>query len=346
MPKIFPTPAIPVSRVAELVKGTVSGNSATILHSLSSLDAASPDSLVFCADLSGRSLVRAVHSTTAGAMLVSEASVELLKDSPTTIIFVKDPMLSFIEIVPLFHRQDVVSPEVHEAALVHASAVLGKNVSVGPFSVIGEGCTIEDGVVIGSHVALYPRAHVGARTIIHAHVVIREDSRVAADCTIHSGTVIGSDGFGYHFVPGRGLVLVPQVGNVEISRDVEIGANSCIDRGTLGSTLVGAGSKIDNLVQVGHNCVIGESSVLCGQVGLAGSAILEAGVTLGGQVGVSGHLTIASGSRVAGASAVLTDLPEKGDYAGIPAIAVKQWRKQLISLARLVRPGSSKGNSK
>jgi UDP-3-O-[3-hydroxymyristoyl] glucosamine N-acyltransferase len=346
MPKISPAPVIPVSRIAQLVKGTVSGNSDTLLRSLSSLDAATSDSLVFCADFSGRRLVRAIEDTAAGAVLVADTATEHLKDSPKTVIFVKDPMLSFIEIVPLFHQQDSNPLGVHETAVVHASAILGKNISIGPFSVIGEGCAVEDDVVIGSHVALYPRARVGARTTIHAHVVIREDSQIAADCTIHSGTVIGSDGFGYHFVPGRGLILVPQVGNVAISSHVEVGANSCIDRGTLGSTIVGAGVKIDNLVQVGHNCVIGESSVLCGQVGLAGTTTLGAGVTLGGQVGVSGHLKIASGSRVAGASAVLTDLPEKGDYAGIPAIPVKQWRKQLISLARLIRPRSSKDQAR
>lgn len=346
MPKILPSPEIPVSRIAELVHGAVSGDSDKIIASLSSLEAATSDCLAFCAVSSGIRLSRALQDTSAGAVLVPEGCKDLLKTSPTTLIYVKDPLLSFIEVVHLFHRQDSPSQNVHETAVVHATAKLGARVSVGPFTVIGEGCIVEDDVVIGSHVAIYPRVTIGARSMIHAHVVVREETTIDAGCTVHSGAVIGADGFGYHFVPGRGLLLVPQIGNVKLGSNVDVGANTCIDRGTLGSTEVGTGTKIDNLVQVGHNCIIGDHSVLCGQVGLAGSTELGTGVTLGGQVGVSGHLKIAAGSRVAGASAVLTELPEKGDYAGIPAIPVKQWRRQIISLARLIRPRGNKEKSK
>jgi UDP-3-O-[3-hydroxymyristoyl] glucosamine N-acyltransferase len=341
MPKVSPTPEIPVARIAELVKGTVIGNSALVLRALSPLDNGSADSLAFCTDKSHISLGRSLKSTSAGAVFVSESFANSLPDVSPTLIVVKDPLHAFIESVPLFHTNDLPSGDIHETAIIHPTAKIGKGVTIAPYSVIGEHSVVEDDVAIGSHVAIYPRCVIGTRTTIHAHVVIREDSRIGADSIIHSGTVVGSDGFGYHFVPGKGLLLVPQIGNVEVGSKVEIGANSCIDKGTLGSTVVGSGSKIDNLVQVGHNCMLGESVILCGQAGLAGSTTLGAGVVIGGQSGVAGHLSIAAGARVAGASAVLSSLEEKGDYAGIPAMPAKTWRRQLISLARLIRPKTS-----
>lgn len=338
MPKVFPTPEIPVSRIAELAKGTILGNHDLLIRSLSPLDNGKADSLAFCTDKSPISLTRSIQSTAAGAVFISEASAKDLPAVASTLILVKDPLLAFIESVPLFHTTDKPSAQVHESVVIHPSAKIGKDVTIGPFSVIAEDSVVEDGAMIGSHVVLYPRCFVGARTTIHAHVVLREDSRVGADSIIHSGSVIGSDGFGYHFVPGKGLVLVPQVGNAELGDRVEVGANSCIDRGTLGSTVVGSGSKIDNLVQVGHNCILGESVILCGQAGLAGSTTLGTGVVIGGQSGVAGHLSITDGTRVAGASAVLSSIEQKGDYAGIPAMPAKTWRRQLITFARLVRP--------
>ncbi len=337
MPKVSPSPEIPVSRIAEMVKGTIIGNSELLLRGLSPLNNGSADSLAFCSDKSLPSLVRSLESTSAGAVFVDLSAAEFLPPVSFTLILVKDPLHAFIESVPLFHVSDRPAGTVHETAIIHPTAKIGKNVTIGPFSSVGEGSVVEDGAVIVSHVAIYPRCVVGARTTIHAHVVLREDTHIGADSIIHSGTVLGSDGFGYHFVPGKGLLLVPQIGNVQIGSNVDIGANSCIDKGTIGSTVVGSGSKIDNLVQVGHNCILGESVILCGQAGLAGSTTLEAGVVLGGQSGVAGHLSITAGTRVAGASAVFSSIEEKGDYAGIPAMPAKTWRRQLVSLARLVR---------
>jgi UDP-3-O-[3-hydroxymyristoyl] glucosamine N-acyltransferase LpxD len=195
--------------------------------------------------------------------------------------------------------------------------------------VIGEDVRIEEGAVLRDRVTLYPHSSVGARTVLHSGVVIREQCRIGADCILHNNTVIGADGFGY--VPDRkvGLRKVPQIGNVEIGDRVEIGSNTCIDRGAFGSTLVGAGTKIDNLVQIGHNVVIGSNCIICGQVGIAGSAVIGDRVVLGGSVGVADHVTIVPDVRIGARGAVHTSIEKPGDYAGFPIMPARAWRRMM-----------------
>jgi len=190
-------------------------------------------------------------------------------------------------------------------------------------------------VVIHPHVTVYPGVRVGARSVLHAGVVIREDCIIGEDNVLQPGAVIGADGFGYIPDPTFGLRPVPQVGHVVLAERVEVGANSCIDRATLGVTAVDTGTKIDNHVQVGHNTKIGKNSILCGMVGIAGSAHIGSNVTLAGYVGVGDHVSIVDNVRVGAKGGVSSDIREPGDWCGYPVVKGHRWRMQCAALEQL-----------
>jgi len=200
--------------------------------------------------------------------------------------------------------------------------------------VIGAGSRIESGVVVGAHTVLGRDCRLGEETWLHPHVVLYDGTELGRRCIVHSGVVLGADGFRYSFAGGVHR-KVPQVGRVVLGDDVEVGANSAIDRAGLGATRVGDGTKIDNLVQVAHNVEVGRAALLCGQAGIAGSARLGDGVVLAGQVGVSDHVTLGDGVQVAAKSAVLSDLEPGLRAAGIPAGPMREWRRQVVRVQRL-----------
>ena len=253
------------------------------------------------------------------------------------LIKVPDPLRAVITLVPLFYEKSASPPGVSPKADVDPSVKLGAGVHIGAFSSIAALSEIGERTVIHPNVTIYAGTRIGKDCVIHAGAVIREECELGDGCVVQNGAVIGADGFGYLPDPAKGLTSVPQVGNVKISAQVDIGANSCIDRAALGSTIVGRGSKIDNLVQVGHNVRIGEHSLLCGQAGVAGSVKIGNGCVLGGQSGVADHLTLADGVRLAAQTGVTGNLSEKGDYAGFPAIPARVWRRQLGTLSRLAK---------
>lgn len=271
-----------------------------------------------------------------GALLVLE-DTKLPENSNVSFLRTKDPLLTFSKIVPKFRPPFRPSVGVHPTAIVAQSSMLEKSVSIGAYSVIEDNCTILEGSVIHSHVVVYPNCSIGKGVTIHSHSVIREGTVIKDGCTIQPGAVIGGDGFGYVLDPSIGLVSVPQVGRVVLEERVDVGSNSCIDRATIGETRIGLGTKIDNLVQVGHNVDIGEHSIICGQAGIAGSTKLGKKVVLGGQVGVADHKLIADEVRVAASSAVISNLPEKGDYSGFPAIKATTWRRIQVTIQKLVK---------
>ncbi len=223
---------------------------------------------------------------------------------------------------------------VHPTAVVDPTAVLGADVTVGPGAVIGAGCTVGDGSVVGPRCVLLRNVSLGGGCRLVANVTVYDDTVLGDRVIAHAGSVLGADGFGYLFVNGR-QEKIPQVGRVVIGNDVEIGACACIDRAMMGETRIADGVKIDNLVQVGHNCVIGEHTILCAQVGLAGSTTVGRGCYLAGQVGSAGHLTVGDGVLVGGQSGLAADVPAGTKYFGSPAVEATLEKRMYIALRQL-----------
>jgi len=322
-----------LSELALKVNARLLGNPDQIVQGLCSLDEPQTGCLSFTRETSPKKIASLVENLPIAALLVSASARIETKDIKANILLVKDPLLALIEVVPLFYRAP--RPEgISEKADIHPSASLGKDVSIGAFSVVGENCVIGDHTVIHPHVVLYPGVSIGQRTLIHSGAIIRENCFIGSNAVIQNGAVIGSDGFGYTEGP-EGLIAVPQIGSVSLADSTEVGANTCVDRATLGKTLVGQNTKIDNLVQIGHNTKIGSHSILCGQVGIAGSCHIGSGVVMGGGAGLADHVTIADRVRLAGRTGVTADILESGDMAGFPAMPARDWRRSMALVRRL-----------
>ncbi len=332
--------AIPLKEIAKRVGAEIIGLADQDISTICSLDEPQPQALSFVKDGS-----RSTLETTLGESQVSALFVPANHDyrsfkTKSALLPVKDPLAALVSIVSLFIKATEAPPGISAKADIDPSAQIGRNVRIGAFVSIGPNCRIEDEVTILPHVVIYPNVQIGKGSLIHSGAVLREGTRLGADNIIQNGAVIGADGFGYFPSDAKDgaaakLVKIPQVGTVVLDSGVEIGANTCIDRATLGTTRIGIQSKIDNLVQVGHNTKIGAYSIACGQVGIAGSCKIGNQVILGGSVGVGDHITIADGVRVAGRGGVVDDIPEKGDYAGHPAVRVMAWKKSSYALQKL-----------
>jgi UDP-3-O-[3-hydroxymyristoyl] glucosamine N-acyltransferase len=245
---------------------------------------------------------------------------------------VADPSAAFERVVARFAPpQPAFVPGVHPRAVVAAEVGLDPAaVSVGPGAVVSRGCVLGAGTVVGANVWLGENVQIGRDCVIHANVSIRENCRLGDRVILHCNSVVGADGFGFEMTP-QGHRKIDQVGIVQIDDDVEIGAGTTIDRARFGRTWIGAGTKIDNQVMIGHNCVIGKHCIIVAQCGLSGSSILGDHVTLAAKVGVAGHVRIASGVVVMGASGVTKDLAEPGYYLGFPAAPVQEARRVMAA---------------
>lgn len=313
--------------IAAHLDGELVGDPSTPLVGFSSAEGAKPGDLTFAEN---EYYFSRAEQGAASAILVPTE----FNSSSKVLLRVRNPRVAFAKVLPLFFPPARFAPGIHPTAVVDPTAVIdpsatigplvviGAKVRIGPKSVVENGCSLGDGVELGEDCHLFPRVS------LYTHV------RLGHRVIIHSGTVVGSDGFGYVFDAGRHL-KIPQVGSVVIQDDVEIGANVTIDRGALGPTVIGKGTKIDNLVQIGHNVVIGEHSVLVAQVGVAGSTRLGTHVTLGGQVGVAGHLKIGNHVTVAAQSGVMHHIPDGEKWLGSPARPDRQTKRQLIALQQL-----------
>ena len=343
MPRISPAEGFSVAEIATRTGGTLFGDSNVRLRSICSLDEPVSDALAFSKERSPKRLAALIRSKNVGALLVTAPLPDLgVEPPPIPLIAVEDPLAALVSVIPLFVRPYAAPAGPAELVVIHPTAEIGERVTIGPFSTIGEGCIIESDVVIHPHVTLYPGVRIGRGAILHAGAIVREDCVIGAGSVIQNGAVIGSDGFGYLVIPDKGLVPVPQVGSVVIGAHVDIGAHSCIDRATLGTTRLGTMTKVDNLVQIGHNVTIGSQTIVCGQAGIAGSCTIGNRVVLGGGVGVADHLTIGDGVRVGGASCVMNDITNPGDYVGsLPTVPMKQWLSQIRAIRRFLRKGQA-----
>jgi len=317
------------------------GSPDTEITGLNGIDQAGPGELSF---VSNPKYSLAARNTRASAVIVAE-------DFPaisTAMLRAKDPYLSFAQALALFHEPVRYAPGVHVTAVVHPSAKIGRNAHIGPYVVIDEDAEIGDNAVLLAHVVIYRGVKIGNNFFAHANTVVRENCRIGNNVLLQNGVVIGSDGFGFAKDKDARWHKIPQPAPVVIEDDVEIQANSCIDRASVGETRIRRGVKIDNLVQVGHGSQVGEDALLCSQVGLAGSTEIGKRVILTGQVGVVGHCKVGDDAIVTPQSGVAHDIAAGAIVSGAPAVDHKLWLKysallaKLPEMARALRRKSSK----
>ncbi len=317
-----------VGEIAAMVGGTVVGDPTVVITGVNGVDEAQAGELCF------------IRSTTYLPQLAqSGASAALIQQEPEGIdmamILVPQPDLAFAMVLKhCEHSQRKHPVGIHERAVVDPDAALGNNVAIGACAVIEAGASLGDGVVLYPGVYVGRDVHIGAETIVYPNVTIREETTVGAHCILHAGATIGSDGFGYAHLDGAWM-KIPQVGRVVLEDDVEIGSGTAIDRATFGVTRIGRGTKIDNLVQVGHNVQIGEHCALAGMVGIAGSATLKDGVRVGASAGVAGHLTVGAGATVAARGGVVKSVAPGAVVSGFPAMDHAEERRVLVAQRRV-----------
>lgn len=312
--------------------GSLDGDEGTAVRGVAGLEDAGAEQLSFCALPRYRHQVAA---TKAAAVIVADSFALPPGSRPDlALIRVDNPYLAVAAVVRHFFPEPEADESIHPTAIIGVGAELGQRVSVGACAVIGPECRVGSDTQIGAGCVLGEGTVVGADCRLYPNVTVYPSVTLGDRVILHAGVVLGADGFGYAVDGGRQL-KIPQVGGVVIEDDVEIGANACIDRGALGDTRVACGTKIDNLVQIGHNCEIGEDSVLCGQAGLSGSTIIGRGVMIGGQAGLSGHLEVGDGAMIAADAGVISSIPAATSVAGYPQMEVSRWRRAMVAVRTL-----------
>ncbi len=317
-----------LSEIADLVGGTLVGDASLSITGLSGIKEAKAGDLTFLANAKYAPLL---EKTQASAVLVAGA----VDTGKLSAIVVENPSLSFSKIAEIFLKTDGPTLRgIHPTAIIGQDVCLGKNVALGPYTVIEDGVVLGDNSIVCGLTFIGRETKIGENCLIYPNVTIRERIIIGNRVIIHSGTVIGSDGFGFANVKGVN-VKIPQIGIVEIQDDVEIGANVAIDRARFDRTVIGRGTKIDNLVQIAHNVRTGENCMIVSQAGISGSTVLEDNVTLAGQAGLVGHITIGKNSIVAAKSGVPNSIPPDSVYWGFPAKPIEHAKKINAMVQRL-----------
>jgi UDP-3-O-[3-hydroxymyristoyl] glucosamine N-acyltransferase len=302
-----------VQQLAELVSGEVEGDATRQVEGVASVDRAGPGDVTFV--VSERYACR-LGARSVGACLVPPGVT--LEGNGTPRIRVPNPELAFSRLLDLFHPEQRPEAGVHPTAIMGRGTVIADGACIGPYVTVGEDCRIGPRTYVGAHTHIDDDVEIGADCRIGPSCTLLHDTKVGNRVRLYTGVRLGVDCFGY--TPGAdGLTRIPQVGRCIIGDDVEIGANCTVDRGALGDTVVGRGTKIDNLVHIAHNVTVGEGCIIVAQVGVAGSVVIGDHAQLGGQAGVAGHLTIGPGARLAGQSGAIGDIPAGATYSGYPA---------------------------
>lgn len=298
------------------------------INRVAGIDEAGPGDLTF---VSNRKYIRHISSTKASAIILGEdippVSIPSLR--------CEDPYLAFARVLELFFVPICPEPGVHPTAVIGEEVEIGADVNIGAYAVIGNGCKISAGVTLYPHVVLYPRVSIGADSILHSFVTVREECQIGARVILQSGVVIGGDGFGFAPTKEGKFYKIRQTGRVLIEDDVEIGANTTVDRAAIGDTIIRRGAKLDNLVQIGHGARVGEDSVLAAQVGVAGSTHIGKGVRVGGQVGFAGHLEVGDKAVITAQSGTSHDIPKGSVMSGSPAFENAAWLRAVAVFPKL-----------
>jgi len=302
-----------ISQIAETVNGKIDGNPDLVIYGVCDVINSSADHLSYIAS---DKYEKYFHQSKANAMLVANDFAIVRGDK--TLIHVENPAVSFINVIYLFYPRESSIEYIHPSAVISSTTKIGENVHIAPHVVIEENVNIGDGVRIGAGTFIGLNTTINKGSVISPNTCIYHDVTIGDHCIIDSGSVIGADGFGL-VKDNNTHHKMPHIGGVVLEDSVWIGSNCTIDRGTLSNTIIGQGSKLDNLIHIAHNVIIGKNCIIAAQVGVAGSSILEDNVTLAGQVGIVGHLTIGKGSTVAAKSAVFQSLEPGSFVSGVPA---------------------------
>lgn len=325
---------VTAAQIAQLLNGTIEGNPEALVNTFSKIEEAGPQSLCFIAN---PKYTPYLYDSAAAVVVVSKDFVAE-KAFRTTLIRVADAYAAFAQLLQMYETLTGAQKKkgIEDRAFVADTAKVDESAYIGAFSYISAGAVIGKNVQIAPNVFIGERAVVADNTVIHPMVSIYKDCEVGANVIIHSGTVIGSDGFGFAPKADGTYDKVPQIGKVIVEDDVEIGANVCIDRATMGATLIKKGVKLDNLIQIAHNVEIGSNSAIAAQVGVSGSAKLGSNCVIGGQAGVVGHITLANGTKINGQSGVTKPIKEEGTaVSGSPAFDYKSEVKSQIVFRQL-----------
>jgi UDP-3-O-[3-hydroxymyristoyl] glucosamine N-acyltransferase len=315
------------AQIAGFLKGTIEGDPDVKVSNLSKIDDGKPGTLTF---LANPKYTPFIYTTEATVIVVNSDFIATLPVAGT-LIRVEDAYSSFATLLEMFDPSKLVNTGISSLASIAPNAKMGEDVSVGDFSVIGKN------VVIGKNAVIHPQVYIGNNVTIGEHCILYPGVKVYHDCiignrcTFHSGVIVGSDGFGFAPVAGNNYQKIPQLGNVIIEDQVEIGSNTTIDRATLGSTIIRNGVKLDNLIQVGHNAEIGENTVIAAQTGISGSTKIGKNCMIGGQVGIVGHITIADDVKIGAGSGIEASITQEGAMMlGAPAIEISKARRNFI----------------
>lgn len=323
-------PELTLSEAAELARGELRGDAARVVRRVRPLSEAGPDDLTFVANAR---YAEYLQGTRAGGVLLPAALAERAPASVHHIV-VADAHLALAAILDALYPPTRPAPGVHASASVAEDAVLGDGVAVGAGAVVESGARIGAGAVIGPTAVVGRDCVVGRDSVVHAGSTLYAGTTLGERCIIHSGVRLGVDGFGYAW-DGERHRKIPQVGGCVLGDEVEIGANSTVDRGSIGDTVIGSGTKIDNLVHIGHNCRIGEKVIIIAQVGISGSTSVGDGAILAGQAGVGGHLTIGAGARVGAQAGVTGDVAPGETVSGYPARPHREAMRASAALFKL-----------
>lgn len=318
-------------KLADLAKhlgARLHGNPEAQIDRVAGLETAGAGDLTFVANPKYAALARTTKAT---AVLVEPTFPEI---SAAT-LRIENPYLAFAKAIELFYQPPTYPPGIHSTAVIAPTAKIGKNAHIGAYVVIGDHVVIDDNATILPHVVIYPHVRAGSNLFVHAHAIIREHCQLGDNIVLQNGAIIGADGFGFAKQADQTWYKIQQSGPTVLEDAVEVQANTTIDRASIGETRIRAGAKIDNLVQVGHGSMVGENTLLCAQVGLAGSTHVGKNVILAGQVGVAGHCTVGDGAIATAQSGIPNDVEPGKVVSGYPAIDNRQWLRSVALVNRL-----------
>jgi len=322
-----------IQEINEVLKGTIIGDTSTIINAPEQLELAGSSEISF---IGNKKYEKFWETSKACAAVVNE-DISIEPGRNRAFIKVINADLAMSQVLELFAPPTpLFSFDIHPTAVIDSTAIIGNGTRIGAGCYVGPKVVLAENITIYPNVTILDECTIGKNTIIWSGAVVRERCHIGNDCILHPNCTIGADGFGFRPDPEKGLVKIPQIGNVILGNNVEIGANTCVDRGKFSSTILGDGCKIDNLIQIGHNSKLGRFCIMAGQSGLAGSVTLGNGVLIGGSASITDHVTISDGAIIGGGSGVTKDVPAGKTLLGYPAIDARDALRQWAILKRLV----------